>query len=116
MSCIQLSLTNSTSPRWEEKGNNNAVVRTYTWGLDISESSHQGAGGVAIEIEKRIENRIITGLLEFLGNTATILIYDDSKFLIEKKRKELEIRLYREYFIPFVRNINLNKYQYKSAC
>ena len=38
------------------------------------------------------------------------------KFLIEKKRKELEIRLYREYFIPFVRNINLNKYQYKSAC
>ena len=46
MSCIQLSLTNSTSARWEEKGNNNAVVRTYTWGLDISESS-QGAGGVA---------------------------------------------------------------------
>ena len=46
MSCIQLSLTNSTSQRWEEKGNNNAVVRTYTWGLDIRESS-QGAGGVA---------------------------------------------------------------------
>ena len=46
MSCIQLSLTNSTSARWKEKGNNNAVVRTYTWGLDISESS-QGAGGVA---------------------------------------------------------------------
>ena len=46
MSCNKLSLTNSTSPRWEEKGNNNAVVRTYTWGLDISESS-QGAGGVA---------------------------------------------------------------------
>ena len=115
MSCIQLSLTNSTSQRWEEKGNNNAVVRTYTWGLDISESS-QGAGGVAIEIEKRIEDRIITGLPEFLGNTATILIYDDSKFLIGKEHKELEVRLYREYFIPFVRNINLNKYQYKSAC
>ena len=46
MSCIQLSLTNSTSARWKEKGNNNAVVRTYTWGLDIRESS-QGAGGVA---------------------------------------------------------------------
>ena len=46
MSCNKLSLTNSTSVRWEEKGNNNAVVRTYTWGLDIRESS-QGAGGVA---------------------------------------------------------------------
>ena len=46
MSCIQLSLINSISSHWEEKGNNNAVVRTYTWGLDISESS-QGAGGVA---------------------------------------------------------------------
>ena len=47
MSCIQLSLTNSTSARWKEKGNNNAVVRTYTWGLDIRESS-QGAGGVGV--------------------------------------------------------------------
>ena len=46
MSCNKLSLTNSTSARWKEKGNNNAVVRTYTWGLDIRESS-QGAGGVA---------------------------------------------------------------------
>ena len=47
MSCIQLSLTNSTTSRWEEKGNNNAVVRIYTWGLDIRESS-QGVGGVGV--------------------------------------------------------------------
>ena len=46
MSCNRLSLRSRASPRWEEKGNNNAVVRTYTWGLDIRESS-QGAGGVA---------------------------------------------------------------------
>ena len=44
MSCNRLSLRSRASPRWEEKGNNNAVVRTY--GLDISESS-QGAGEVA---------------------------------------------------------------------
>ena len=47
MSCNRLSLRSRASPRWEEKGNNNAVVRTYTWGLDIRESS-QGAGGVGV--------------------------------------------------------------------